>query len=177
MDEVDKMGTDFRGDPAAALMEVLDPEHNKNFVDHYLETEFDLSHVMFICTANVLHTIPRPLQDRMEIIHISGYTELEKLNIAKQYLVKKQLKQQGLKPEQIEFTDEGILEVIHSYTRESGVRNLEREIANICRKTARRVVVSRSKKSEFKQAVVDKGHVQETARDSEVSPISGSRGQ
>ena len=161
MDEVDKMGTDFRGDPAAALMEVLDPEHNKNFVDHYLETEFDLSHVMFICTANVLHTIPRPLQDRMEIIHISGYTELEKLNIAKQYLVKKQLKQQGLKPEQIEFTDEGILEVIHSYTRESGVRNLEREIANICRKTARRVVVSRSKKSEFKQAVVDKGHVQE----------------
>ncbi|MEE2840543.1 MAG: endopeptidase La [Acidobacteriota bacterium] len=159
MDEVDKMSTDFRGDPSAALMEVLDPEHNKDFVDHYLDTEFDLSHVMFICTANVLHTIPRPLQDRMEIIHISGYTELEKLNIAEQYLVKKQLKQQGLKPEQIEFTSQGIQEIINSYTRESGVRNLEREIANVCRKIARKVVAARSEKTEFKQVVIDKGQV------------------
>ena len=161
MDEVDKMSTDFRGDPSAALMEVLDPEHNKDFVDHYLDTEFDLSHVMFICTANVLHTIPLPLQDRMEIIHISGYTELEKLNIAKQYLVKKQLKQQGLKPGQIEFTSQGIQEIINSYTRESGVRNLEREIANVCRKIARKVVAARSEKTEFKQVVIDKDQVRE----------------
>jgi ATP-dependent Lon protease len=161
MDEVDKMSTDFRGDPSAALMEVLDPEHNKDFVDHYLDTEFDLSHVMFICTANVLHTIPRPLQDRMEIIHISGYTELEKLHIAEQYLVKKQLKQQGLKPEQIEFTSQGIQEIINSYTREAGVRNLEREIANVCRKIARKVVNSRSEKTEFKQVVIDKDQVRE----------------
>jgi ATP-dependent Lon protease len=159
MDEVDKMSTDFRGDPSAALMEVLDPEHNKDFVDHYLDTEFDLSHVMFICTANVLHTIPRPLQDRMEIIHISGYTELEKLHIAEQYLVKKQLKQQGLKPEQIEFTSQGIQEIINSYTREAGVRNLEREIANVCRKIARKVVNARSEKTEFKQVVIDKDQV------------------
>jgi ATP-dependent Lon protease len=161
MDEVDKMGMDMRGDPSAALMEVLDPEHNKNFVDHYLDTEFNLSDVMFICTANVLHTIPRPLQDRMEIIHISGYTELEKLSIAEQYLVKKQLKQQGLKAEQIEFANEGLLDIIRSYTRESGVRNLEREIANVCRKTARRVVAAKSKKTKFKQAVIDMDHVRE----------------
>lgn len=160
MDEVDKMGSDFRGDPSAALMEVLDPEHNKSFVDHYLDTEFDLSNVMFICTANVLHTIPLPLQDRMEIIHISGYTEMEKLNIAKQYLVKKQFTQQGLKPEHLEFTDEGISEIIRSYTRESGVRNLEREIANVCRKTARQVVTAKSKKIEFKQSVVNTDLVQ-----------------
>ncbi|MDA2933151.1 endopeptidase La [Acidobacteria bacterium AH-259-D05] len=161
MDEVDKMGADFRGDPSAALMEVLDPEHNRNFVDHYLDTEFDLSNVMFICTANVLHTIPRALQDRMEVIHLSGYTEVEKLNIAKQYLVKKQLKAQGLKPQQIAFTDEGILEIIESYTRESGVRNLEREIANICRKTARQVVATRSKKTQFKKANIGKDQVVE----------------
>jgi ATP-dependent Lon protease len=116
---------------------------------------------MFICTANVLHTIPRPLQDRMEIIHISGYTELEKLHIAEQYLVKKQLKQQGLKPEQIEFTSQGIQEIINSYTREAGVRNLEREIANVCRKIARKVVNSRSEKTEFKQVVIDKDQVRE----------------
>ncbi len=161
MDEVDKMSMDFRGDPSAALMEVLDPEHNKNFVDHYLDTEFDLSNVMFICTGNVLHTIPRPLQDRMEVIHISGYTELEKLNIAQQYLVSKQVKQQGLKPKFIEFTDEGIYEIIRSYTRESGVRNLEREIASVCRKIARKVVTARSNKEHFGQTVINAEKVQE----------------
>ena len=161
MDEVDKMGMDFRGDPSAALMEVLDPEHNTTFVDHYLDTEFDLSNVMFVCTANVLHTIPRPLQDRMEIIHISGYTELEKLSIAKQYLAPKQLKKQGLKPSHIEFAEEGILEVISSYTRESGVRNLEREIANVCRKVARKVVVAKGGKKEFKKVIVDEKQVGE----------------
>ncbi|MCH6568698.1 MAG: endopeptidase La [Acidobacteria bacterium] len=161
MDEVDKMGTDFRGDPSAALMEVLDPEHNQTFVDHYLDTEFDLSDVMFVCTANVLHTIPRPLQDRMEIIHISGYTELEKLSIAKQYLASKQLKKQGLKPSHIEFTEKGLLEIIGSYTRESGVRNLEREIANVCRKVARKVVVAKGAKKEFKKVIVNEKEVGE----------------
>ncbi|MCZ6485376.1 MAG: endopeptidase La [Acidobacteria bacterium] len=161
IDEVDKMSMDFRGDPSAALMEVLDPEHNRTFVDHYLDTEFDLSNVMFICTANVLHTIPRPLQDRMEVVHISGYTEWEKLSIATQYLVKKQLKQQGLKPSYIEFSEEGIQEIIRSYTRESGVRNLEREIANVCRKVARQVVVAKGKKREHKKAVIDSKVVKE----------------
>jgi len=161
MDEVDKMGVDFRGDPASALMEVLDPEHNQTFVDHYLDTEFDLSNVMFVCTANVLHTIPLALQDRMEIIRISGYTELEKLNIAQQYLVKKQIALQGLKSLHIDFPDEGILEIIRSYTRESGVRNLEREIANACRKVARKVVVAKTKKEAIGQTLIDP----ETVRD------------
>ncbi|MEE2821406.1 MAG: endopeptidase La [Acidobacteriota bacterium] len=161
MDEVDKMGMDFRGDPSSALMEVLDAEHNNKFVDHYLDTEFDLSNVMFICTANVLHTIPGPLKDRMEIIHMSGYTELEKLNIAKQYLVKKQVEQQGLKSKQIKFRDEGLLEIVNNYTRESGVRNLEREIANVCRKVARQVVGAKSSKTKLKQAVIEKKKVQE----------------
>ncbi|MDA2937120.1 endopeptidase La [Acidobacteria bacterium AH-259-A15] len=161
MDEVDKMSMDFRGDPSAALMEVLDPEHNRNFVDHYLDTEFDLSQVLFILTGNVLHGVPRPLQDRMEIIHISGYTEFEKLNIAQQYLVKKQLTQQGLKPKHIKFTDEGILEIIRHFTRESGVRSLEREIANLCRKVARQVVASKEKEGEWKKVIIDPSKVKE----------------
>src|SRR6201987_410083 len=140
LDEVDKMSTDFRGDPSAALMEVLDPELNHAFTDHYLDVEYDLSKVMFVCTANVLHTIPQPLQDRMEILRLAGYTEQEKLEIAKRFLVKRGREATGLNDDHLSFQDEGLLHMIRHYTHEAGVRNLEREIQNIARKMARKVV-------------------------------------
>jgi ATP-dependent Lon protease len=140
LDEVDKMSTDFRGDPSAALMEVLDPELNHAFTDHYLDVEYDLSKVMFVCTANVLHTIPQPLQDRMEILRLPGYTEQEKLEIAKRFLVRRAREATGLTDNNLTYTDEGLLHIIRHYTHEAGVRSLEREIQNISRKMARKVV-------------------------------------
>ena len=182
LDEVDKLGRDFRGDPSAALLEVLDPEQNNTFRDHYLDVDYDLSHVFFIATANVLHSIPPALQDRLEILHLSGYTEREKLEIAKRHLIPKQCESSGIDPEQVKFTDDGILEMIRHYTREAGVRNLEREIGSCLRKIARKFVASDEK--EVFRVIIDAEKVQELlgiiryrkqdiARKSEIGLVNG----
>ncbi|HTU35215.1 MAG TPA: endopeptidase La [Candidatus Acidoferrum sp.] len=154
LDEVDKMSMDFRGDPSAALMEVLDPELNHAFTDHYLDVEYDLSKVMFICTANVLHTIPQPLQDRMEVLRLPGYTEQEKHQIAQRFLIPKQLEATGLTKDSLKFADEAVTDIIRHYTHEAGVRNLDREVANICRKVARKVVEDTKFSAEITRANV-----------------------
>ncbi len=182
LDEVDKLGRDFRGDPSSALLEVLDPEQNDTFRDHYLDVEYDLSNVFFIATANVLHTIPPALQDRLEILNLSGYTEREKVKIAKRHLIAKQCENSGIEPEKVKFTDDGILETIRHYTREAGVRNLEREIGSCLRKIARKFVISVSK--EDFRVVIDAEKVrellgtirfrkQDIARKSEVGLVNG----
>jgi len=145
LDEIDKIGMDFRGDPSSALLEVLDPEQNNSFVDHYLAVPFDLSKVMFITTGNLVDTIPNPLRDRMEIIYLSGYTKEEKLGIAKNYLIPKQLEEHGINSKILKITDPGLLNIISQYTREAGVRNLEREIAHLCRKVAKKIVEGKEK--------------------------------
>lgn len=153
LDEIDKMGMDNRGDPASALLEVLDPEQNAHFNDHYLEVDYDLSDVMFICTSNTMN-IPGPLLDRMEVIRIPGYTEDEKINIAARYLVPKQLKNNGLKPDELDITEDALRDIVRYYTREAGVRNLDREIAKICRKVVKEHVSADSKKSQLVDAAV-----------------------
>ncbi|MBS1811409.1 MAG: endopeptidase La [Acidobacteria bacterium] len=181
LDEVDKLGHDHRGDPASALLEVLDPEQNHTFHDHYLDVEYDLSQVMFIATANVLHTIPGPLQDRLEIIRLAGYTEREKLEIARRHLIPKQLEGNGLRESQIEFADEGIRSLVSSYTREAGVRNLEREIGSVCRKVARQVVLQKERDFNYtvnESAVKDllgpiKFRPQTIAEHSEIGLVNG----
>lgn len=182
LDEVDKLGRDFRGDPSAALLEVLDPEQNHTFRDHYLDVDFDLSHVFFLATANVLHTIPPALQDRLEILNLSGYTEREKVQIAKRHLLPKQCENNGIDPAQINFTDDGILEIIRHYTREAGVRNLEREIGACLRKIARKFLAS-DVKSDFRVSVdaekvqellgIIRFRKQDIARKSEIGLVNG----
>lgn len=150
LDEIDKMASDFRGDPSSALLEVLDPEQNNTFSDHFVEIPFDLSNVMFVTTANVLHNIPRPLLDRMEVLYIPGYTELEKLQIANRYLLPKQKSEHGLEAEQLILDEEALMKVIREYTRESGVRNLEQQVAALCRKAAKQIVTHASESIEIK---------------------------
>ncbi len=186
LDEIDKMAADFRGDPSAALLEVLDPEQNYMFVDHYLDVEYDLSQVFFVATANVMHTIPAALQDRMEVIRLSGYTELEKLEIAKKFLVQKRMKETGVGDKQIEITDDGLRSLIEYYTREAGVRNLEREVGNLCRKVARKIVNAQSAENavELPKVIINAATVTEflgpqkfrdlrTDRKNEVGAVTG----
>jgi ATP-dependent Lon protease len=154
LDEVDKLGRDFRGDPASALLEVLDPEQNREFRDHYLEISYDLSQVMFITTANWLETIPGPLLDRMEVIRLTGYTDNEKLAIAQGYLIPRQIRENGLRPKEIRFDDDAIQSVIRSYTREAGVRNLEREIGRICRKVATKIAEGKRRRIKITTKIV-----------------------
>ena len=160
IDELDKMSNDYKGDPASAMLEVLDPEQNKEFSDHYLEEPYDLSDVMFIATANYVENIPSALYDRLEIINLSSYTEIDKLNIAKEHLIRKQLEANGLKKEQIKITDDILLYLVRHYTREAGVRQLERVIGSICRKTVLAILKDKKKSITVTKPLINKwlGH-------------------
>ncbi|HUM11398.1 MAG TPA: endopeptidase La, partial [Myxococcaceae bacterium] len=179
LDEVDKMSTDFRGDPSSALLEVLDPEQNNTFNDHYLDCDYDLSKVMFICTANTMHNIPGPLQDRMEVIRIAGYTEMEKLSIARRYLIPKEKEANGLSDVDVTLTTEAVRVIIHRYTRESGVRSLEREIAAVFRKVARDVLkngkraIRVDRKMTMKYLGVPRYRFGEVEREDQVGIVTG----
>merc|ERR1712173_570449 len=154
-DEIDKLGADYRGDPASALLEVLDPEQNSTFADHYLEVDYDLSDVMFVATSNSFN-IPGPLLDRMEVIRLSGYTEDEKLNISIRHLIPKQIKRNGLKESEISIEDSAIIGIIRYYTREAGVRSLEREISKLCRKAVKNILLDKS----LKQVVINEDNLE-----------------
>jgi ATP-dependent Lon protease len=179
LDEVDKLGVSFQGDPASALLEVLDPAQNDSFVDHYLGVPFDLSEVLFICTANFIQNIPGPLLDRMEVVDFSGYTEREKLMIARNYLIPRQLREHGLSPEQIELPDEAVSEVITGYTREAGVRQLEREIGKLARKVARKIATREVERLTITREMVDdllgrpKVHPERAAREDQIGVATG----
>ncbi len=179
LDEIDKMSSDFRGDPGAALLEVLDPEQNNSFSDHYIELPFDLSHVLWVVTANAMHNIPRPLLDRMEMITISGYTQEEKIQIAKKFLIPKQQHEHGLTGRHIGFPDNGVEKIIRSYTREAGVRNLERSVATLCRKVARQIVQKKKKTLRMTPNNVElflgppKYHWNEAERNSQIGVVTG----
>src|SRR5699024_3119545 len=156
LDEIDKMSNDFRGDPSSAMLEVLDPEQNSNFSDHFIEETYDLSKVLFVATANNVNSIPGPLLDRMELISIAGYTEVEKLHIAKEHILPKQIKENGLKQSNLQIRDNALLKLIRTYTREAGVRGLERQLAKVCRKTAKLII-----SEERKRVVVTENNVEE----------------
>jgi ATP-dependent Lon protease len=179
LDEVDKLGVSFQGDPASALLEVLDPAQNDTYVDHYLGVPFDLSEVLFIATANFIQNIPGPLLDRMEVVDFAGYTEREKQAIARKYLIPRQFTENGVSPERLEITDEALAEVITSYTRESGVRQLEREIGRLARKVARKIAVGETERITVSKEMVDdllgrpKVHPEKMARYDEVGTATG----
>lgn len=179
LDEIDKLGSDFRGDPSAAMLEVLDPEQNHSFRDNYLNLDFDLSNVMFLATANVIENIPQALRDRMEIIQLSGYTEEDKLTICKKHVIRRQIEQHGILPEHIEFTDDGLKKIISGYTRESGLRNLEREVGSVCRKVAKDVVMGNTAKQLVTADLVEKHlgpprfYRDEDAHDDQVGIVNG----
>ena len=179
LDEIDKMGNDYKGDPSSALLEVLDPEQNSTYTDHFLGVPFDLSNVLFLTTANIPHPIPGPLRDRMEMISIPGYTEEEKVEIADRYLVKKQMEANGIAKEGIDFCKTAIVEIIRSYTREAGVRSLERNIGSVCRKIAKAIVTSKKNVKRITSASVKKYlgiprySIQKREEDAEIGVVTG----
>jgi ATP-dependent Lon protease len=171
LDEIDKLGSDFRGDPSSALLEILDPEQNHAFSDHYINLPFNLSNVMFIATANQIDPVPSALRDRMEVIRLSGYTEEEKLEISKRYLIPRQITENGINDDFVSFSDEALKTIISKYTREAGLRNLEREIGSICRKVARKVAEGKKPRTVITAATIDKPGTTKFLREMEMKAM------